>query len=362
MYFFSPQPLIAHHPRHLTAAWAQKILDQHIIGKKVKSVNLDSVDVGTTTRIRLSVDHNATEVLPQKWFIKIPSLSWRAKIITALPRLLHTEVRFYRELSHSIAINKPDALSAKNFFISGSTLVLADLSEQEAIPGSTSDILSISQAHLVIEQLARLHAQFWNKAHNNPEYRWLADPVRQLEDHLGTALAVPLMKRGLNKAQSIVPSSLHAPAINYARNRRQTMRFLSQGTQTIVHHDCHPGNLFWHHSKPGLLDWQMVRIGEGISDISYFLATSLDSKSRRANENQLIEHYIKSLADQGIKQLDFKHIKQRYRAHLVYPFEAMLVTLAVGGMMDLEANHKLIARAASAVADNNAFSALSSKK
>jgi Ser/Thr protein kinase RdoA (MazF antagonist) len=31
------------------------------------------------------------------------------------------------------------------------------------------------------------------------------------------------------------------------------MRLLNQGTQTIIHHDCHPGNLFWHDKTPGLL-------------------------------------------------------------------------------------------------------------
>ena len=47
----------------------------------------------------------------------------------------------------------------------------------------------------------------------------------------------------------------------------------------------------------------------------------------------------------------------RYRAHLVYPFEAMVVTLAVGGMMALESNLELIRRTAAAVADHSAFAA-----
>jgi hypothetical protein len=45
---------------------------------------------------------------------------------------------------------------------------------------------------------------------------------------------------------------------------------------------------------------------------------------------------------------------QRYRAHLVYPFEAMVVTLAVGGMMKRESNLKLIRRAAIAIEDHDA--------
>jgi hypothetical protein len=102
----------------------------------------------------------------------------------------------------------------------------------------------------------------------------------------------------------------------------------------------------------------MVRIGEGISDTAYFLATSLAPEIRKTNETQLLKHYIQSLTANGVPGIDFEQIKHRYFAHLVYPFEAMLITLAVGGMMDLDANLKLIKRAASAIKYNDAFSAL----
>lgn len=349
-------PLIARHPKDLTTNWAQQIINQHDSDTKVKHVDVFSVDIGTTTRIRIKVEHNNPS-LPQQWFIKIPSLSWRARAITALPRLLHTETRFYNELAEHTPVDKPDVLSAKSSFFKGSTLVLNDITEKNAIPGSASDSLTAEQAKLIIEQLAMLHAKFWNKTHQ-PKYNWLAGPVRQLEDHLGTALAVPLMKRGLKKAGNIISQSLHAPAIDYSRHRRKAMRFLAQGPQTIIHHDSHPGNLFWQNQKPGLLDWQMVRIGEGISDIAYFLSTSLTPESRKNNEHALITHYIEHLTRLGISKINPDRMLQRYKAHLIYPFEAMLVTLAVGDMMELDANKSLIERTAAAIEDNDAFSTL----
>ncbi|MFK5950063.1 MAG: phosphotransferase [Methylococcales bacterium] len=352
---FLSHPLIVRHPDNLTVNWAQQLVNQHDKNIIVKKVKISSIDIGTTTRIRIKVVHSSPATLPSYWFIKIPSLSWRARAITALPRLLHTETRFYNELAGSTPVTKPTALFANSKLFKGSTLVLNDITEQGGIPGHASDTLTVEQAQLIIEQLAGLHAQFWGETDNNPKYNWLSGPVRQLEDLLGSALAVPLMKRGLNKAGDIVKPTLHQPAIQYARQRRKTMRFLAQGTQTIVHHDCHPGNLFWQNKKPGLLDWQMVRTGEGISDIAYFLATSLDSHTRKANEYQLIKHYIKELSKRGITHLNPKQIHQRYRVHLIYPLEAMLVTLAVGDMMDLAANKTLIKRAASAVEDNNTF-------
>jgi hypothetical protein len=58
-----------------------------------------SADVGTITRVRVAVEHNGPETLPRRWFVKLPSRSWRARCITALPRLLQTEVRFYQEVT-----------------------------------------------------------------------------------------------------------------------------------------------------------------------------------------------------------------------------------------------------------------------
>jgi aminoglycoside phosphotransferase (APT) family kinase protein len=171
-------------------------------------------------------------------------------------------------------------------------------------------------------------------------------------------MAVPLMKRGLHQAGQLIPVKLHTQAIHYARNRKQAMRFLTEAQQTLVHHDCHPGNLFWNQSKPGLLDWQLIRFSEGISDIAYFLSTSLTTETRRLHEVSLIAIYAQCLQDNGIVGIDVNILLQRYRAHLIYPFEAMIVTLAIGGMMNLESNHELIRRTAAAIEDLDAFAAI----
>jgi hypothetical protein len=72
----------------------------------------------------------------------------------------------------------------------------------------------------------------------------------------------------------------------------------------------------------------------------------------------LIAAYGEELRDNGITEIELGDLLQRYRAHLAYPFEAMVVSLAVGGMMKLENNYELIRRTAAAVDDLDAFSAL----
>jgi hypothetical protein len=100
----------------------------------------------------------------------------------------------------------------------------------------------------------------------------------------------------------------------------------------------------------------MVRVGEGIGDVAYFLATALAPKVRRNHEMQLLDHYQHSLVANGVKTVTTKELFQRYQAHLTYPFEAMIISQAIGKMMTPENNRILIQRVAAAVEDHNAFS------
>lgn len=350
--------ILVRRPDQLTPAWAQRVVARHSPHTVVAGVNILSTDIGTTTRVRLAVDHDGPDALPRRWFVKLPSLNWRARLITALPRLLHTEVRFYQEIASTVPLARPSMLAAQSKAGCGSTLVCSDVTEHGAVPGRPGDALTATQAALVIEKLARFHAHFWDVGHLERNFRWLAGPVRRAENALGSVLAVPLMQLGLRRAGSFVPTALHAPAIRYSRHRRDSMRYLNDGPQTLIHRDCHPGNLFWTDTQPGLLDWQLVRIGEGIGDVAYFMATALEPEMRRAHEAELLAMYRHGLTRRGIKGVDAATLWERYRAHLCYPLEAMVVTLAVGGMMDSDSNLKLIYRAAAAVADHDAFAAI----
>jgi aminoglycoside/choline kinase family phosphotransferase len=345
--------IIVQYPRQLTLAWAQRVIQQHDPNARVFQVSLSAIDIGTTTRVKLSVEHDAPQ-LPRRWFVKLPSLNWHARLITALPRLLRTEVRFYQQLAHALPMPLAPCLAAHSQIGRGSILVLGDVSETGALAGSSADTLNLAQASAVISQLAQLHAQFWQKAQH---LTWLASSVRRLEDALGALLAVPLMQRGLRLASASVPAHLHAPALRYAKQREKVMRFLHNAPQTLVHHDCHAGNLFWQGGQVGFLDWQLLRLGEGIGDVAYFLATALPPELRQQHEQQLIAHYANSLASYGIS-VDSQPLIVRYRAHLSYALEAMLITLAVGGMMNEAHNIELIRRAALAVDEQAAYAAL----
>ena len=352
------QPILVHKPSQLSVHWAQTIVNQHTAHAQVFAVNLRSVDVGTSTRLRIEVEHDATGVLPNRWFVKTPSLAFKSRLITALPRFLHKEVSFYNEVAADIPLALPKVLAAQSRFGRGSTLVLTDLAEMNYRPGQAADALTLEQASQVIGQLAQLHGRYWHNQYLVQRHQWLSDFSHHMENTMGSLLAVPLMRRGLASANNLVPQRLHAAALYYAAKRRSLKAKLAQHAQTLVHYDCHPGNLFWTDSGPGFLDWQLVRLGDAVGDVAYFLANALQPELRRAHEKQLLNQYLQHLQALGIAELDEHDLWQRYRAHLVYPFEAMLITLAIGGMMDVDSNVALIQRTVAAVDDHDSFTVL----
>jgi aminoglycoside/choline kinase family phosphotransferase len=352
------QNIVLSRPAQVNLNWAQKIVSHHAAGAMATDVKILSMTVGTTTRIKIKVNHDVPELVPSSWFVKTPSLLLKSRLITALPQLLQKEIYFYQSLSEITPLKLPRVLAAQSQFGIGSTLVMSDLEEHGFSSGKPSDALSIDQARRVIAYLAKLHAKFWENQELLKSYRWLSGFNSSAEEYLGNFLAVPLMQRGLDLASDKVPKALKKPALRYAANRKQIMKKLAAGAQTLVHHDCHPGNFFWNENEPGFLDWQLVRRGEGIGDVAYFLATALLPEQRRANEEDLLELYSATLSDHGVQYLDKSGLLLRYRAHLSYALEAMVITLAIGDLMDTASNIELIRRAACAVEDHDSYSTL----
>jgi hypothetical protein len=183
-----------------------------------------------------------------------------------------------------------------------------------------------------------------------------AGAMRRMEQRLGNGFALPLTRRGLKRVAQVVPERLHAPALDYARQRAAYQARLYDAAHTLVHHDCHPGNWFWREDMPGLLDWQLCRLGEGVGDVAYLLGTSLAPESLADQEDALLQVYAEALvANGGSLPGGISHLAQRYRVHLAYAFEAMLMTVAIGGFMPLSSSLELVKRTAAAVDRNGSL-------
>jgi hypothetical protein len=337
--------------------WAAHVLRN--VGPKigVRTSDVTKMDVGTTTRMSIDVEHTGAADVPRRWFVKLPSLDWRVRAITALPGLFHNEVRFYREVIQDVPVETPRLLQGiKTWRLA--QLVLGDVREDGARTGHTGEDIGADGARACVIELAKLHSKFWQHNDFRDRLAWMRNDARRREDRLSEWLAAPLMRRALKLASGACPELLVKGALEFSRSRRRFMQALHAGPRTLVHHDCHAGNLYWSDGRPGLLDWQLARAGEGIGDVAYLLATSLQPEDRRTHERELVELYGSELKASGVHGIESAQLWSRYQLHLVYPLEAMLMTRAMGGLMPVDINDTSISRAANAVAEHDSFKLL----
>jgi aminoglycoside phosphotransferase (APT) family kinase protein len=114
--------------------------------------------------------------------------------------------------------------------------------------------------------------------------------------------------------------------------RRDALEDLwARGPRTLVHGDCHIGNLFFEGDRTGFLDWQVLHRAPGMRDVSYFLCHSLPGDLRRAHERELVGLYLATLTDCGIDAPDPASAWDQHRLFAVYAWIAAAFTAAAGG-------------------------------
>ena len=288
-------------------------------------------------------------------FVKTPSPAPATRLVVEAAGLTASEIRFYRTLAAGVPVQVPECLHARH---DGTRfmLVLEDLSSSTHLPAS-SDACTARQALAVINSLADLHAYGWDRPERGTSSGWLLAPAER-ERFLGTWLRLPLTRRGLALAGDRIPPRMAADALRYARHYRTIDGKLTGPPHTLIHNDCHIGNLaFGTGDRPILMDWQMVRAGQWARDISYFCILALGPDDRRSGEGLLLDRYRRRLRAAGGPDLDADAAREAYRRHAVYALEATLVTIALGAA-PRDVTDAWLARATAAVEDLDSFTAL----
>jgi hypothetical protein len=302
-------------------------------------------------------DRRTDQRYPTPVFVKQTPRSVVARATLALAGLARSEVGFYRDLAGKVPVDVPTCYHASfdarhlSFLI-----VLEDLAASGAVFGRLGDALDRQRAEWVVVALADLHAGYWNDPRLGAGWPWLRPLVDGFEAGVGRAVAPALTRRGVRIAGASIPPELRLPMLRFARRRTVITRALDRGPRTLLHNDCHPGNLaFGDGGRVWLVDWQLVRAGPWARDVAYFCATALDAHDRAAWERELLEQYLDRLGSNRVSAPSFDNAWREYRRHLVYAFEAMVVTLALGVMQPEARVRPVVARTAAAVVAHDAF-------
>ncbi|OBH27060.1 phosphotransferase [Mycobacterium sp. E342] len=325
-----------------------------VMGTTVRSARVLGSDAGTSARARLVL---TGKNVPSSVFVKLAATTAVTRLMGELGRLGHTEVRFYNQLAPQV-IGVPYAYGAAFDPWTGRyLLVLEDLPAESCEFPDTLHPLSLEQAGLIVELLADLHATFWDRLPRGGRgpLAWLYTPSGDVTSLLTGSLMHASIRRLAERTEIPLENGRFI-----ADNYRAVAALIDTPPHTVMHGDAHPGNMYFHGGKAGLLDWQAVRRGHPARELAYTLITSLTPEDRRANQRELLDDYRRALAAAGGPELDRDDLWLRYRQAALYAYVAPLITAGMGGMQVEDIAMEGLRRGVAALDDLETVAALKS--
>jgi hypothetical protein len=292
--------------------------------REVTGAELVDRHSGTTGRalFRLSGDPK----LPETVFVKLAPFDERQREFVTQVGMGVAEARFYRDLAHDVPVRVPRAYYAET---EGDryVMVLEDLVASGCRFPEPKDADIEFRGGNIVEQLAALHAPFWDSARfdDADDLGWVAGKgtgggeggatfVQMAVDNLGEQLG-PEFRR---------------IADFYIAHTQEIVALYGRGARTLIHGDPHLGNLFVDpDDRTGFLDWAMVGRAPGMRDVAYVLCNSIPADVRAACEHSWITRYCALLADAGVT-LSFDDAWQQYRLFAIYSWVAAASTAGMG--------------------------------
>lgn len=289
--------------RSITAAWLTNALSGSglIGGASVTSFDVQRIGevqgwTGQVARINLEYSSRTPEA-PSSVVIKFSP--------TAAGGVFgEREVSFYREIAADRGFAVPRCHCSELNPQTGANVVLledlASLHTVDFVDGCTP-----AQAEATVRALAKIHAHWWNDPTLEPR-DWLfsiadsdfAEWWAQYPDEVGRIL--PDFK---------LPPRLAEFGDRFASDVPAMLERIEGAPFTCIHRDIHVDNLLFGSTSADppvvLVDWQTVGLGRGISDIAYFLISSLSPADRRASERRLVSLYHELLIAAGIENYSF---------------------------------------------------------
>ncbi|MGB9227382.1 phosphotransferase [Mycobacterium sp.] len=297
-----------------------------VMGSTVSSVSVMGSDAGTSSRARLALTGDG---VPESVFVKLVAQTAATRLMGELGRLGQTEVRFYSQLAPQLT-GVPRAYgTAFDPWTGRYVLVLEVLPAASCEFPDTLHPLSIDQASLIVELLAKLHATFWGCLPDDGRgpLGWLYTPSGDVTSLLTGSLMHTSIKRLAERTEIPIENGRFI-----ADNYRAVAAIIDAPPHTVMHGDAHPGNVYFRDGEAGLLDWQAVRRGHPSRELAYTLVTSLTPEDRRAAQPDLLDDYRRALAAAGGPDLDREDLWLRYRQGALYAYVAPLITAGMGGM------------------------------
>jgi hypothetical protein len=305
----------------LSAAWFSSALQRDVADATV----LDRSS-GTTGRARIAL--RGEPGVPPTVFVKLPPFDEQQRAFVNQTGMGPTEARFYRDLAREVDVRVPRVWFADT---DGHdyVMVLEDLVASDCRFPSANDPGIAGRARDIVEQLARLHAPYWESPRFAPagDLEWLTERGAR-----GAGGGRRFIERAVDTLGDQMGDAFHRIAKVYLARTADIVELWRIGAPTLVHGDDHIGNLFVDPTdgdRTGFLDWAVVCRMPAMRDVSYVLCNSVPAEVREEIERDLIETYCARLDEHGVT-FDPDTAWEQHRLHAVYSWVSAASTAAMG--------------------------------
>ena len=253
--------------------------------------------VGDSVRFHLAYDPPGAG--PATLAGKFPAADPTSRGTAAAFGLYAKEVGFYRELRQHLAARVPEPIVAE-IADDGVQFILLFEDLGPARGGNQLASCSLADARAGVIQAAALHAPSWG--HDQIlATDWLqAKPevAAQVQALYPNAQAI-FRERYAGSLEpefmAVCEGLAEAAALWFGRD---------QAPQCLIHGDFRLDNMLFDvkgGAEPiAVLDWQTVALGNGLTDLGYFLGTGIGDALRRAHEDELLDLYCAEMTRRGV--------------------------------------------------------------
>ncbi len=305
----------------LTAGWLGTALGESADGAQVTDLVAIPIANGhVSDSVRLVPKWDRPTAAPGSVVAKVPSSDEVSRLTGFATGTFGLEASFYNELAATVGVSRPSCFLAHySLEREGYVVLLEDM--LPADPGDPVAGCSPQEAAAVMPELAALHSPRWGDL-TLLDLTWLEQPASE----------------SVRARAELVPSLFGIFVDRYAaRLDGEVIRLCEQlmgalkgylanrpGPWTLLHSDPRLDNLLFGRPRVTVVDWRTVKVGPGLSDVSYFIGSSLVPEMRRDFEHELVRAYHRHLESGGVN-LAWDDCWQGYRR---YSLDGLVMAIA----------------------------------
>lgn len=306
--------------RALTVEYLSDVLSKQWGHITVSSIVDEPVGTGQMSESRrLHLTYSGSTSLPPTMIAKFESANESSRQASQLTRTYEIETAFYQQLRSRIDARAPQCFacvydpSADEFL-----LLLEDFApcyQGDQITGCTPE-----EAHVAVQELARLHGPVWN-ASDILEWEWLnRNTPEKRQEYCG--LLQMLYPGFKDRYQDQLDDVTREIGDAFLAKPEPYFSFVPPH-RTVVHGDYRLDNILFMPRLTGLevgvVDFQTLSVGCGVSDLSYFIGAGLLPHDRQGHERELVQTYVDGINRYNIA-LSFDEAWDLYRRYTLSGF------------------------------------------